>query len=72
MIYENIRALCEGRGTTIAELEKVLGFGCSTIVRWKEADPGARKLKRVADYFEVSVDNLIDAEDCAYVCGTVQ
>lgn len=57
-----IKALCVGRGTTFAELERTLRLGNGTIARWNTSTPGVDKVKRVADYFSVSVDSLLSEE----------
>lgn len=59
MILENIINLCKDRKITIARLEKECGFGNATIWAWDKSDPGAKKLKIVADYFGVTVDELL-------------
>ena len=41
-------------------LEKTLGFGNGTIKKWGESSPSVDKLKKVADYFGVSVDYFLE------------
>lgn len=62
MIYEKIAALCKERGISISRLEKEVGIGNGTIGRWSISSPTVENLKKVADYFGVSVDSLL-AED---------
>lgn len=59
MILENIRRLCQAQGISIARLEKVLGLGNATIRNWSVSSPSAEKLKKVADYFGTTVDDLL-------------
>lgn len=59
MIYTNVSTLCQSRGISIARLEKELGFGNSTIRGWVNSSPTVEKLKAVADYFGVTVDDLL-------------
>lgn len=59
MILERIQNLCNERNTNIAQLEKELGFGKSTIRRWNTSSPSVDNLQKVADYFKVSVDSLL-------------
>ena len=61
MIYENVLRLCEERKISIARLEKECGLGNATVRGWSELQDGPRvtKLKKVADYFGVSVDELL-------------
>lgn len=60
MIVEQVQALCEEAKITFAQLEKALGFGNGTIRRWNENFPSIKKVLKVADYFEVSIDYLIE------------
>lgn len=59
-IYDIIKELCDENNTNIGQLEKELKFGVSTIHRWKTASPSTDKLSIVADYFNVSLDYLMD------------
>lgn len=60
LLFEKIKSLCETRQITISKLEKILGFGNATIVRWgKGCIPTVDKLKAVAEYFDVTVDYLL-------------
>lgn len=59
MIYENISRMCQKRGISISRLEKELGFGNATIRGWVSSSPTVERLKAVADYFGVTVDDLI-------------
>lgn len=59
MIYDNVRALCKSRHTSIFALEKALGFGNGTIGGWRISSPTVEKLTAVAQFFGVSLDELI-------------
>lgn len=59
MILKNISELCGKRGISIAKLEKNVGIGNGTIGRWQKTSPTVDNLKKVADYFGVTVDDLI-------------
>ena len=59
MIYENISGMCQKRGISISRLEKELGFGNATIRGWVSSSPTVERLKAVADYFGVTVDELL-------------
>lgn len=62
MIYENVVRLCAERGTTIAALERACGLGNATVRGWAENNPRVDRLKKVADYFGVTVDELLKDE----------
>ncbi len=59
MILKQIRRMCTEKRITISKLERDLGFGNGTIRNWDVANPGSGKLKAVADYFGVTVDELL-------------
>ena len=61
MIYENVKRLCEKHNTNIATVEKACGIANGTIGKWagKDAAPRIDTVKAIADYFNVSVDSLL-------------
>ncbi len=59
MLYQNIVVLCKGKGISISKLEKETGLGNGTVGRWEKSSPSVENVKKVADYFNVSVDYLI-------------
>lgn len=63
MILERIRKLCEVNNISIFALEKKLGFGNGTISRWDNSSPTVAKLKMVADYFGVTMEELLSQEE---------
>lgn len=58
-LIENIIALCKKKGITLSALERNVGFSNYTIAKWKNCSPRVENLKKVADYFGVSVDALL-------------
>lgn len=62
MILEKINELCREKGISIAALERELGIGNGTIRRWDVVSPRFDKLLAVADYFKVTVDDLVRQE----------
>lgn len=65
-ILERIKTLCRTHGMSISQLEDKLGFGRNYLYSWKKRMPGVDKVKRVADYFDVSVDYLLGRSDKKY------
>ena len=59
MILEEIRKLCADRKITLAALEREVGLGNGVIARWDNMSPRVDNIKKVADYFGVSVDSLV-------------
>lgn len=62
MLLENIRTLCQKQGISIARLEKTLGFGNATIRGWSTSSPSVENLKKVADFFGLAVDELLQED----------
>ena len=60
MILKKIETLCRKNKITVSALEKTLGFGNSTITKWNKGSPTVDKLKKVADYFGCTIDDLIE------------
>lgn len=60
MLLDNISALCKEHNVTFAEVERITGLGNGTIRRWDEMNPRVDRLKLVADYFGVTIDELIE------------
>lgn len=59
MNLTNIKNLCSVEGITFQELEKRVGIGNGVVARWATSYPRVDNLKKVADYFNVTVDTLI-------------
>lgn len=70
-LYRNVSRLSEERGLSIGALEKKMGFGKSTIAKWDKNSPRIDLLKKVADYFEVSLDELTGDEEPLQCNGRV-
>ena len=64
MVYTNIKLLCVKSGITVADLEKKVGIGAGAISKWRNHAPNAFSLKKVADFFGCTVDDLL-REDSA-------
>lgn len=58
-MVDKIRSLCKERGITIYEIERTLGIGNGVIARWDESSPRVKTVKKVAEYFGLTVDELL-------------
>jgi len=58
-IVDVIYALCEERELTIAELERIMQFSKSSISKWIDHDPPVSKIVKIANYFDVPVDYIV-------------
>ena len=59
MLYDNIIALCKERKVSIARLERECGLGNATIRGWAVSSPGIANVQKVADFFDVTVIDLL-------------
>ena len=59
MIFDNVKRLCAERGIKISDIEAGTCVGKNTIYGWQTRMPSANNLKSVADYFGVTVDELM-------------
>lgn len=64
MIYENVKRLCEEHETNICKLEQACGIANGAIGKWKRdgASPRAETLKKIAEHFGCTVDDLLKEE----------
>lgn len=54
-----IKSLAKERGLTVMQVEEQCGIGKRSIYNWDENVPAVDKVKRVADFFGVTVDELV-------------
>lgn len=59
-IVEKIKYLAKKNGTDMANIEKNLGLGNSSIRRWSTNSPSCNKVLKVANYLSVPIDWLVN------------
>ncbi|MBE6917988.1 MAG: helix-turn-helix transcriptional regulator [Ruminococcaceae bacterium] len=59
MLLENIRRLCSKKPVSIARLERETGISNGTIARWDTSSPTVENVQKVAEFFGVTVDELL-------------
>lgn len=59
MDMTTIKNLCKERKISMSALEKETGIGRRSIYNWERNSPSIDKVVAVADYFNVSVDQLL-------------
>lgn len=64
-LKERIQALCKSAGKSMNQVESDLGFGKGYISKLGKSTPNATKIKLISDYFNVSVDYLMNGKDSA-------
>lgn len=58
-LVQNIKYLAKQRGITVAELERNLKFGISSISKWEKSSPSLAKVMEVSEYFNCTLDALV-------------
>lgn len=71
-LRDNIKDLAAQKKISVAELERTLGFGNGSISKWNKQSPSADKLKKVADYFGVTIDYLLDRKPATQTNATIE
>lgn len=61
---ENLDKFLQRKGITKNQFLKELGLGKNSIINWNTRDtlPNGNTLVKIADYFKVSIDELIGRE----------
>lgn len=62
-VYERIESLRKERKISQGKLEKELGFSNGSVSKWKTSTPTPERLKKIADYFDVTVDFLMTGKE---------
>ena len=58
-MVSKIKTLCKARKITIGSLEDRIGLAKNSVYRWDQNKPSVDRVKAVADYFGVTVDELL-------------
>lgn len=62
-LFKSVRAMCKKKEIPVQKVEKDCGLGIHTIRRWGENEPSIGKVKKVADYLGVGIDELIAMDE---------
>lgn len=62
-LKDRIKNLCKQNGISLYKLEETLGFGRGYISKLNSSTPNTAKIKQIAEYFNISVDYLMDRND---------
>lgn len=60
MIYDKIKQLASERGISIYRIEKDLDLGNGAISKWNVSSPLVKTLNDVANYLDVSIEQLLE------------
>lgn len=58
-IIESIKNMCKNNNITVTKLEETLGMSQGLIGRWTKSDPSLSKIVDIAEYFHVSLDDVV-------------
>ena len=59
MLVNNIKKRCADKGISIRQLEGSLGLSNGIVASWAVKSPSVTRVKAVADFFGVTVDDLL-------------
>lgn len=62
-IYERIEILRKSKNISQGKLEKELGFSNGSISKWRNSMPNPERLRKLAEYFNVTVDYLMTGKE---------
>lgn len=65
-VFDRVKRLCDQRKISISQLEDNLEIGNGSAYKWKKHDPTLKMLKKLSEYFSVSVDYLLGSENIEY------
>ena len=58
-MLQKIQKLCLENGITVNRIESACNLSHGSIRKWEDHSPAVDKVKNVADYFGITVDDLL-------------
>lgn len=59
LMVKSIRTLCKKNNISVSQLENDLNFGAGLVSRWTKSSPSLDKIVDIANYFKVSLDEVV-------------
>lgn len=59
IIVDSIKKLCKDKNITVSQLEKETGLSQGLVSKWMNTTPSLDKIINIADYFHVSIDEVV-------------
>lgn len=59
IIVDSIKKLCKDKNITVSQLEKEIGLSQGLVSKWMNTTPSLDKVVDIADYFHVSIDEVV-------------
>lgn len=66
MFYDNFLYLCNQKGISPSAAAVEMGFQKSVVTRWKKSTPTEANRRKIAQYFGVSLDELMSNQRPVY------
>lgn len=66
MFYDNFLHLCNQKGISPSAAAVEMGFQKSVVTRWKKSTPTEANRRKIAQYFGVSLDDLMSDQEMGY------
>lgn len=60
MLYNKIKEVAKTKSLSIYRIERDLGFSNGSLRKWNNSTPSATSLKKVANYLNVTSDELLE------------
>lgn len=60
MLYDKIKEVAKTKSLSIYRIERDLGFSNGSLRKWNNSNPSATSLKKVANYLNVTLDDLLE------------
>lgn len=70
-IVNNIKKLCLQNNISISQLEKAINISPGLISRWKDKIPTLDRLIDISNFFNVTIDTLINGKDSSKTDGRI-
>ncbi|QBX14624.1 Cro/CI family transcriptional regulator [Streptococcus phage Javan149] len=69
-VFDRVRELCQTKKMSLNALEDELNLGKNSLYGLKKGNPNSKVLEKIADYFNVSIDYLLDRTAFKYIPKT--
>lgn len=63
MLYNNMKRICHEKKISVSKIESELEFSRGSICKWNDNIPSVDKVKKVADYLGVDINELIGGSE---------
>ena len=60
MLYDKIKEVAKTKSLSTYRIERDLGFSNGSLRKWNNSTPSATSLKKVANYLNVTLDDLLE------------